>query len=112
MSTTTRFINGAWLLALGACTQPVTDVAVRAEALVEAPEQADRSWSMALYDAVASGHNPRERSISPQNVDQLEFKWRFDEAVAGHEVGPIHATPVVRARAKTRRSVRACRRSL
>jgi polyvinyl alcohol dehydrogenase (cytochrome) len=52
-------------------------------------------WPMALHDVLASGHNPSEDALDPRNVDRLEVKWRFDSSVAGHEVGPIHATPVV-----------------
>jgi polyvinyl alcohol dehydrogenase (cytochrome) len=54
-------------------------------------------WPMALYDPLASGHNPHERLLGRENVAQLEVKWRFDARSAGHDVAPIHATPVVAA---------------
>ena len=54
----------------------------------------DADWRMALHDVFASGHNRREKRLSVNNVDRLEVKWIFDQEVANHEVGPIHATPV------------------
>ncbi len=54
-----------------------------------------KDWTMALYDAVGSGHNTKENQLKPGNVHKLKVRWRFDAADAGHEVGPIHATPVV-----------------
>lgn len=52
-------------------------------------------WPMALHDPVASSFNPVEQHLGIHNVQQLEVKWMFDATVAGHPVGPIHATPVV-----------------
>ncbi|WP_170136162.1 PQQ-binding-like beta-propeller repeat protein [Nannocystis exedens] len=50
---------------------------------------------MALHDARGSGYNDGEKLLRPSTVGALEVKWRFDAADAGHEVGPIHASPVV-----------------
>lgn len=63
---------------------------------IPATSAAREDWRMALYDVVASGHNRWERRLSSNNVNQLVVKWVFDQQDAGHEVGPIHATPVVR----------------
>lgn len=59
------------------------------------PDLTADDWPMALHDALASGYNPSERQLKPDNIARLEIKWRFDSSVAGHDVGPIHATPVV-----------------
>jgi polyvinyl alcohol dehydrogenase (cytochrome) len=59
-------------------------------------DPATKDWPMASYDAVASGHNTRDRQIGVDNVAELEVKWVFDEEDAGHPVGPVHASPVVK----------------
>lgn len=54
-----------------------------------------RDWPMALHDALGTGHNDGETSLGKSTVGKLVVKWRFDKADTGHEVGPIHASPVV-----------------
>ncbi len=55
-----------------------------------------KDWTMAGYDAVASHHNPQEDALRANTVGQLEVKWNFDNDDAGHDVGPIHASAVVK----------------
>jgi glucose dehydrogenase len=46
-------------------------------------------------DVIGTRHNPAERAIDRTNAAKLEEKWRFPAAGADHEIGVIHATPVV-----------------
>ena len=55
-----------------------------------------KDWTMTGYDAEASHHNQDELTLDSGNVGSLEVKWIFDDSVAGHEVGPVHATPAVK----------------
>lgn len=59
------------------------------------PWLAAEDWPMALHDPRGSGYDDEELLLRPSTVHKLAVKWRFDAADAGHEVGPIHATPVV-----------------
>jgi outer membrane protein assembly factor BamB len=80
-----------------ACTAHVenSDGASSAAQSLKKGKGHDKAWSMAAYDVVGSSHNAAEHKIDRDNVTDLSIKWRFDAADAGHEVGPVHATPVV-----------------
>lgn len=58
-------------------------------------DTSSRDWPTAAHDPAGTGHNSRERALSPRNVHTLEVKWTFDATTVGAPVAPIHANPVV-----------------
>ena len=54
-----------------------------------------QDWPTYNGDVAGSRCNHRERAIQPDNAAQLEVKWRFPESGSNHEIGVIHATPIV-----------------
>jgi polyvinyl alcohol dehydrogenase (cytochrome) len=54
-----------------------------------------KDWPMYNHDVLGTRHSSGERSIDPTNISQLTEKWRFPAKDSGHEIGVIHATPIV-----------------
>ena len=57
------------------------------------PTPAD--WATYNYDVTGTRYNVREKSLSPENIGQLEQKWQFPAEGDDRTVGVIHATPSV-----------------
>jgi polyvinyl alcohol dehydrogenase (cytochrome) len=54
-----------------------------------------QDWPTYNRDVAGTRYNPAETAINPGNVSRLEEKWRFPAKGSGHEIGVVHATPIV-----------------
>ena len=57
--------------------------------------QSAQDWPTYNHDVFGSRYNSGETALGPDNVAQLEEKWRFPAKDSGREIGVIHATPAV-----------------
>jgi outer membrane protein assembly factor BamB len=54
-----------------------------------------KDWPMYNRDVLGTRHNRGETAINKSNAGRLVEKWRFPAKGSDHQIGVIHATPVV-----------------